>query len=401
MRLSEPTDPLDSIMNSDVSVFIDPSSHHFFHNELFNAKSPHNLDEALNAYIYLRELLQSSGIEVNTGDYLLRGEKLNRWNVYFSLGVLRNYKALAQRKDVVLSGLFTMEAPIVQPSLYKSLPEASKYFKRIYSYTTGEALARYGCGHLTFSKFHIPYPYSGVIDNLWRKRDRKFLNLLNCNRLCRRSWQELYTERLRAVEYFAQYDEIDLYGLHWDQPPYIVGETWIPTTFTRINRYLYKRFPSVRKRPFDAGIKRAYRGFAESKYVTQSQYTFTICYENMMLPGWLNENIFDCFLVGTVPIFLGPPDITDYVPTECFIDKRKFPSYEELRRFLKSLGPEDVQRYKENARDYLSSDRFRLFTREHFATLFTRAVQEDCGIDLSNVRCHQDQFKTPAVPDVK
>lgn len=387
-------------MNADISIFIDPSSHHFFHDELFNAQSPHNLDEALNAYIYLRDLFQSAGIEVHTGDYLLRGEKINRRNVYFSLGVLRNYKTLAKRRDVILSGLFTMEAPIVQPSLYKSLPEASNHFKRIYSYTTGEALARYGCRRLSLSKFHIPYPYSHVIDELWQKTDRKFLNLLNCNRLCRRTWQELYTERLRAVEYFAQYGEIDLYGMHWDQPPYIVGETWIPTTLTRINRYLYKRFPSVRKRPFDAAIKKAYRGFAESKYLTQSQYTFTICYENMMLPGWLNENIFDCFLVGTVPVFLGPPDIVDYVPAECFIDRRKFANYEELRRFLKSLGPKDVQAYKENARDFLGSARFKLFTKEHFATLFTRAVEEDCGIDLSHARCREDHYRSAVAPQI-
>jgi hypothetical protein len=379
-------------MNADISVFIDPSSHHFFCNELFNSQSPHNLDGSLNAYLYLRELFQSSGIEVNTGDYLLTGEKLKRRNVYFSLGVLEHYKVLAKRSDVILSGLFTMEAPIVQPSLYKSLPEADKYFRRIYSFTTGEALARFGCRNVNLSKFHIPYPYSRVIEELWQKTDRKFLNLLNCNRLCRRSWQELYTERLRAVDYFAQYDEIDLYGMHWEVPPYIVGETWIPATLTRINRYLYERFPSVRKRRFDCAIKKAYRGFAVSKYLTQSNYTFTICYENMMLPGWLNENIFDCFLVGTVPIFLGPPDITDYVPAECFIDKRSFATYADLRQFLKSLSAKDIQSYRENARDYLSSALFKLFTKEKFADLFLRAVEEDCQVDLSGACCLESQF---------
>jgi alpha(1,3/1,4) fucosyltransferase len=367
---------------ADISVFVDPSSHHFLGDELFNPANRHNIDGAHTPYFYLRDLFQSAGIEVHTGDYLVSGEKRNKQNIYFSLGYLEHYQRLINRPDVILSGLFTFEAPIVQPSLYRALPRLSRYFKRIYSFSTNTALARFGCGNVALRKFHIPYPYDGVIEDLWRNTDRKFLTLLNCNRLCRRTWQELYTERLRALDFFSHYDEIDLYGLGWDKPPYRVGETWIPIPLTRINRYLHEYVPFLPMHPFEKAIQRTYRGVAVSKYVTQSRYTFTICYENMRLDGWLNENLFDCFLVGTIPVFLGPPDITDYVPANCFIDKRQFPTYEELRSHLKSLGPNEIQAYKENARDYISSASFKPFTKESFAQYFTRAVEEDLGVDL-------------------
>ncbi len=371
---------------TDISVFIDPASRHFLGNELFNRRNPHNIDGAHAPYFYLQELFESSGIPVNTADYLVRGERINKRNVYFSLGVTDHYELLSRRKDVILSAFFTMEAPIVYPSLFRSLPKISRHFKRIYSYSTNTALARFGCAGVPLRKFHIPYPYDRVIDELWRRTDRKFLTLLNYNRLCRMKWQELYTERLRALAYFSQFGEIDLYGLGWDKPPYRVGETRIPVTLTLINRYLREQVPFLRRHPFEEVVRKTYRGPAESKYVTQSEYAFTICYENMILPGWLNENLFDCFLAGTVPIFLGPPDITDYVPSECFIDKRQFPTYAELRRFLKSLGEKDIRRYKENARDYLASAKFRPFTKESFAAKFTSAVEEDLGVSFRQVK---------------
>ena len=368
---------------SDISVFVDPVTRHFLRNELFNPESPHNFDDNLGAYIELKQTLESQGVEVNTADYLIEGARRNRVNVYFSFGVMQNYRALAQRKDVVLSSFFTTEAPIVQPSAYRSLPEISRFFRRIFCYTTPRALARFGCADLTFTKLYIPYTYDSIVPDLWANEDRTLLCMVNANRLCRRSWQELYTERLRAVAYFAQFDEIDLYGFDWDKPAYVVGETWIPGTVQRMYRAAQVKLPFLGRHPSMAGAQKAWRGEAKFKYHTQSRYTFTICYENMALEGWLNENIFDCFRVGTIPIYLGPPDVHDYIPEECFIDKRRFDTYPELRKFLHSLSASDIRRYKAHGRDFMGSEKFKPFTREAFVNRFVRAIHDDTGVELA------------------
>ena len=228
----------------DITVFIDPVSHHFLRNELFNRGSRHNIDGAHAPYFLLRDVFQSNGIGVHTADYLLSGEEKNKINIYFSLGIINNYRALARRDDVILSSFFTMEAPIVQPSTYRELRRISQCFRRTYCYAPSHALARFGCAGLRFEKFCIPYCREGIIEDLWKKEDRKFLTLLNYNRLCRNTWQELYTERLRGVEYFGQFGEIDMYGFGWDKPPYRVGESWIPTTLTRINIGCARTCPS-------------------------------------------------------------------------------------------------------------------------------------------------------------
>jgi hypothetical protein len=90
-------------------------------------------------------------------------------------------------------------------------------------------------------------------------------------------------------------------------------------------------------------IKRAWRGVVDSKHETMSEYTFAITYENMELEGWINEKIFDAFLVGTVPIFRGAPDVTDYIPEECFIDARRFGDYRELESYLRSQIPRNAR----------------------------------------------------------
>lgn len=369
---------------SEISVFVDPVSHHFRRNELFNETSRHNIDGAHAPYFLLKRVLEAQGIEVNTGDYLADGSKRNKVNVYFSLGITENYRRLARRDDVILSSFFTFEAPIVQPSAYYALRDISKHFRRIYCYSTPRALARYGCAGLTFSKLHIPYCHDRIIPELWDNQDRSFLCLLNYNRLCRRTWQELYTERLRALEYFSRFDEIDLWGIGWDRAPYVVGETWIPATLTRVNEYIHQHVPFVKRHKYGHVIDKVWRGRAKSKYETQSHYTFTICYENMILAGWLNENVFDCFLVGSIPIYWGPPDVTDYIPEDCFIDRRRFKTYDDLRRYLRSLGPSDIRRYKENARDYLTSDRFKPFQKESFVQLFTQAIACDVGVAIKH-----------------
>jgi hypothetical protein len=370
------------ISPNDVTVFIDPISHHYLRNELFHPNSPHNRDNCLAANLYVREILQSKGIEVHTADFLIRNEKVNKFNVYFSLGTVQNYKRLAKRKDTILSTFFTLEAPIVKASMYKNLPEISRNFRRVYSQSPSEALKPFMGGDVKLSRFHYPQPNEHICEELWSTNNRKFLTMITVNKLPRCHYQELWTERLKAVEYFSRTGEIDLYGFGWDDSPYRVGETWVPTHLTRLYRLARKSLPLIPLYPYHEVIKKVYKGPVESKYATLSKYTFAICYENMILQGWFNEKMFDCFLAGTIPIYLGDPDVTNYVPENCFIDKRNFSTYEALRAYMRTLSEKDIQAYKENARDYLSCEMFKPFRKKSFAEIFIRAVEEDVGIRI-------------------
>jgi hypothetical protein len=101
-----------------------------------------------------------------------------------------------------------------------------------------------------------------------------------------------------------------------------------------------------------------------------------------MLKGWITEKIFDCFFAGTVPVYWGAPDILDWVPSECFIDMRRFKDFADLRAFLTTLEPAAEQRYRNAARDYVQSGRFTPFRLATFVDLVARTLSADTGFAL-------------------
>ena len=54
------------------------------------------------------------------------------------------------------------------------------------------------------------------------------------------------------------------------------------------------------------------------------KYRFSFCLENSITNGYISEKIFDCLYAGVIPLYLGAPNINNYVNKYCFIDLRKF-----------------------------------------------------------------------------
>jgi alpha(1,3/1,4) fucosyltransferase len=368
--------------NVNVALYIEPPSHHFFGDKLFDVSQVRLAGDQLMApYAYLRDFLNARGVEVHTAD-LMPQETNGKKNIYVSLGILSNYRRLAQRPDTVLSAYFALECPIVEPSIYRALPQVQRYFKRIYSWSDSVSLERFVGESVRCESFCWAQSFDDVHEALWSNTDRKFLVMINANKLPRLYWQELYTERMRAVEFFSRTDDIDLYGKGWDKPSMRVGKTWMPYTFRRIHYEMIRQWQRIRPNPLLQAAQRAYRGVADSKSETLARYKFALCFENSILKGWITEKLFDCFFAGTVPIYWGAPDITERVPANCFIDMRRFSGYQELREFLKSLSEKHIQEYKVNARAFLRSPEFYPFTKAAFAELFARVVEEDAGVQL-------------------
>lgn len=376
-----------------VAVYFDPPSHHFFGDRLFDPNfAAHGGDQLLAPYIHVKGVLEARGIPLRTADYLPSAPD-GVSNLYFSFGILSNYERLAKRKDVTLSGFFAMECPTVDPKMYRELNRAQKFFKRIFSWSDSQSLEPFVGGTLRCLPLHWPQSFECVHEQVWRGTDRGFLVMINGNKLprYRSRCRELYSERMRAIEYFSQTGEIHLYGIGWDGPTFRVGPAFVPGTFEtvrmpgtiqRINRSLLAYWQRVVPEPRLVAARKVYKGFSKSKSETLGKYKFALCFENSILKGWTTEKIFDCFFAGTIPVYWGAPDVTDYIPENTFIDKRKYPTYRELRDYLKSLTAKDIQRYKENARDFLSSDKFEPFSKESFARIFTSAAEEDLGLRL-------------------
>jgi hypothetical protein len=110
-----------------------------------------------------------------------------------------------------------------------------------------------------------------------------------------------------------------------------------------------------------------FKGEVPHKRPVLKKYRFCFCYENSNnTPGYITEKIFDCLVSGCVPIYWGAENITDYVPEDCFIDRRNFANNQDLYEFLKSMSKEEYEKYLEHIKNYLSTPAAYLFSIDYF-----------------------------------
>ena len=79
---------------------------------------------------------------------------------------------------------------------------------------------------------------------------------------------------------------------------------------------------------------------------------------------------------GTVPIYVPPPDVYDYIPRDAFINYFDFKNLDELVDYLKSIvNTKKYEEYKQKGWEYVNSEKFRPFTVEQFAEDVYKAVE--------------------------
>ena len=96
-----------------------------------------------------------------------------------------------------------------------------------------------------------------------------------------------------------------------------------------------------------------------------SLHKFSMAFENSRNPrwasGWVTEKIYDCLGSGTVPIYWGAPDVTNYIPPEVFIDYREFANNNELHKYLNKTPMSTFQRMSEDGLDWFDAVKFDLY----------------------------------------
>jgi hypothetical protein len=269
--------------------------------------------------------------------------------------------------------LTSLEPPVIAWELYYRLPQLSAQFPTAFLFGGAAERIAPGCTfrQLLFPQVRQPGEVAWPDWSL-----RRFLVSIVANKAIVRSFtrwfdqprevsvkrelasrryhplaSDLYIERLKAVAQFADRPDFDTFGQGWD-----------------------RRHPAVPAR-LHAAFLRAYRGPAQRKLATLAQYRFALCLENSSFPGYISEKIFDCFFAGTVPLYLGAPDVQDYVPANTFIDLRQFRDYAAVEQFLDSLDEPIARSYIDAAEEFLHSPAFARFSHERFASEMIDALR--------------------------
>jgi len=219
------------------------------------------------------------------------------------------------------------------PTVIKYSSEYLSHFKRVYTWNDDLV------DNKKFFKFYYP-ELKPMMNNLPSFEERKLVTQISSNKKSRHS-KELYSERERVIQFFEDKKEFDFYGFAWEEKGY-----------------------------------KNYRRSVENKLETLQNYRFNVCYENIYdIKGYITEKIFDSFAAGAIPIYWGASNVTDYIPKNCFIDRRDFKDFAAVYDYIRTMDKATYETYLKNIQAFLQSDKAKLFSYEMFEVIFLEAIR--------------------------
>ncbi|MEG0825998.1 MAG: glycosyltransferase family 10 [Bacilli bacterium] len=169
----------------------------------------------------------------------------------------------------------------------------------------------------------------------------------------------IYSKREEAARYFMIKcsDEFDLYGMLWTD-----------------------EFKTVLKGHIDQ----------TKKIEILSEYKFIISYDSFVNQnGYISEKIFDAFQAKTVPVYWGANNVEQYIPKQCFIDKRDFKSYDELYDYLRNISEKDYLSYIKAIEKFLESKKF----KDYFSSEASAKKIKDAVLDVRKDFSYENAYK--------
>jgi hypothetical protein len=335
----------DILTSKEMQIFIDPSYAVFNEDKLFSLKDPVlNRDNQLLPFYRASKKVFESGGTIHTADHLIQLDGKSDQAIYYSLGLLDSYKKIHDEGLAKLEAFVIMEPPVVAPHLYAKLPELTSLFENVYVHNIdGDGYSLAGVLREKLRKFYYPIPYDDVIESYWSNQDRlKKIVVINGSHKPQSRAKELYSARINAIAELSKFGAIDLYGQGWNKW-WSRNALWVPYWINR-NK-----------------LMKVYKGPCASKFEVFKRYDFCLCLENMAMDGYITEKIFDCLYSGTIPLYLGAPDISEYVDSDAYIDCRKFSSWSELWKHVSSISQDEIQRMREAGRAFIGGAKAKPF----------------------------------------
>lgn len=335
-------------------------------------------------WVYLlNELLQSCDIKVVTGDVaikMIETKQATPENVLIIQELDAKHGKILVNKGAYPFILTGFESPIYAYKFYDQLNIMCPKFKHriLYSGAFKEFPKNPG---QTNTQVFFPAYFQAELPEIKPWSEKKEIVMVVANKFCKkarllsfkpRKWRlwieqtlsknlnyslkhELQSNRLEAIKVFEKLKKLDLYGHSWNKL----------RCLPLIWRFkLRNSIKNLKPKPCDDKIK------------TMSDYKFAICFENVAYPGHITEKIIDCFIAGVIPIYLGAPDIENFIPKDAFIDMRKFKTFEDLNEYLSGISEEKTLEIIKAGKRFLESKEGKQYSYEGFAEFIKNLILE-------------------------
>ncbi len=345
-------------------VVLDHGIPELMENKIFNPIFAKKVSHTILPTCFLYKEALKRGIQFITPDVYLKEKPQN--------ALLMSHLETSYTKKLISLGakpiiLTCQESPFIATRFYINLKRISSLYKHTFVF---KGMRKYVSSKTIYHQTYFTQPYNfenfKIIDFNKKgfltmianakglKRLKRYFKTLILRLMYNKKIRELYSERIKAIKFFSQKGDFDLFGFWWDKA-------------------------NVDKATKSA-IKKIWRGGTEEKLEILRNYKFVLCFENAIFEGYVTEKIFDALFAGCVPIYWGAPDIEEYVDRSCFIDVRNFQSYDGLYKFLKEIDENKYNQYIENIKTYLQSELFLKFSQESF----TKEILEILNQEFKN-----------------
>lgn len=327
-----------------VAFFVDDF---FKKDEIFLEK--YNRDHCLDPFIELKKHFKKLNIDIHTQDIIAPDEA--------DLIIVENDKEL-DVKCLKKSILLITECHHVLPKLSLNIYQTS--YLRSYTYQD----------EFVDNSFFFPLRYCFKFPfsiPRHQSSNKKLACMIAGNKRCNVAG-ELYSERVKIIEWFEKNacSEFDLYGTGWNHL-HKMSTSWIK------RKLLYRR-PLNR---FFISKLQCYKGRINSKSEAIPKYKFSFTLENSKdIPGYITEKIFDAMFLGCVPIYWGAPNVSKYIPDDCYIHYDKFKSIAELYLYLRNMPESEYNQYLDAIDNFIQSSAIEPFTIKTFVNTLSEGVCE-------------------------
>ena len=246
--------------------------------------------------------------------------------------------------------LFSTEPKIIisRGHIYSHL----KKFKLVFTFND-DLVTRYS----NIVKFNLPQP-SKIRSDFVDICNRRDAVLISANKSAYRFKKgALHNKKVALIRALDKSSlDLDVFGPEWHKA---------------------KRFPILKKlfffryRYYNFS---GYKGYVEDKLNKTSEYRFSLVVENSRMNGYISEKIFEAMFAYSVPIYLGAPNVENYIPANSFINVAKFVNMNELLMYLESLTNDTIESIIKNGQDFLSSEKFIQFTSKFQAENLVNSI---------------------------
>lgn len=253
--------------------------------------------------------------------------------------------------------LIVREPPIIIPQNHN--PKKLRCFSKVFTWND----------NLVDNDFFIKYYNQSYdfdkvkfINNI---KDKDGFVLICSNKISSRKGEN-YSTRNKVINFFENTNfNFNFYGIGWNKRRFS-------------NRFIEAFFNKSKiVRPPNRKYKN-YKGIVENKRLKSAEYNFEFAIENTNnINGYVTEKIFDPFFSNTIPIYSGSPNITDYIPKNCFINLDEFNNIEDLLQFTQTLSKDDLKRYILNKHAFFKTESLNTFSSDFNAKILISSILND------------------------